>query len=215
MKYLIANWKSELTLTQIETYMQVFSNTKYDSSKISVIVCPPFPYMQTVKKSVSHLKNVFLGAQTVSPFNRGPYTGEVTAEMIKDFAEYVIVGHSERRNIKNETEADIENQLINSKKCNLKTILCIRNERDKISELADVIAYEPESAIGTGVHPKLIDILSMKSKLVDLGGRPFIYGGSVDKSSVSSYNVKEVDGFLVGKSSIYPEDFVSIIRSLE
>lgn len=167
-KIIIANWK----LNPITVKEAVDLAKKVDSE--NSVICPPFPFLSAVKGAIKKSK---LGAQNIFWENKGAYTGEVSAPMLKDCGvEYVIIGHSERRRHLKETDeliskkvkAAIENKLI--------PILCIgetpeqrkkrvveevvkkqleydlsgiRNLKFEIRNL--IIAYEPIWAIGTGV----------------------------------------------------------------
>ena len=144
------------------------------SSSCNLLLCPPFPYLNLVSQGIMN-SPISLGAQNLSQHASGAYTGEVSAEMLKDIGcEYVIVGHSERRVLMGETNKIITKKFTTAIKNNLKPILCIGEslkERKQdlttsvISEQLNavlnkidvndlknaVIAYEPVWAIGTGL----------------------------------------------------------------
>lgn len=170
-----ANWKMNKSLKEGVEFMNELNNKMNEiKDKIKdkeILICPPFTLLQELKK-IKH-DSIKLGAQNCYSEESGAFTGEVSAVMLKDFCEYVILGHSERRSHFKET-----NQMINKKikivvKNNLKPILCVgetANERKK-NKAKDVIqtqlktclkniteneikkttiAYEPIWAIGTG-----------------------------------------------------------------
>ena len=145
----------------------------YDTDKFNLILIPPFTHLYLVNQAIDSDK-VKLGAQNIFWEEKGAYTGEISAEMVKSTgAEYVIIGHSERRQYFNET-SDILSRKINiALKYNLKPIYCVgeklqhRDEnkhfdivKSQIEEVIYnldneqiknvIIAYEPVWAIGTG-----------------------------------------------------------------
>ena len=148
--------------------------TGMDGITSEVLVCAPFPYLAQVELLIQGSK-VMLGAQNLNTNSSGAYTGEVSADMIKDFgARHVIVGHSERRSLYGETSAMVAEKTKAALNAGLTPLLCIGEsieERDSgnteaviekqlsaVIELVGIeafnqiiIAYEPVWAIGTGV----------------------------------------------------------------
>ncbi|MGC8976888.1 MAG: triose-phosphate isomerase [Candidatus Ratteibacteria bacterium] len=171
-KSLIAgNWKMYKTPTESINFVnELIKNFKnYDDR--DVLICPPFtslyPISHIIKKT-----NIKLGAQNVYFEDEGAYTGEISPLMLKDIGvEYVICGHSERRNIFGETDEIINKKVKKVAEVGMRPILCVGEkieEREKgltfkvvenqiRKSLKDfkkvenlVIAYEPVWAIGTG-----------------------------------------------------------------
>ena len=138
-----------------------------------VLVCAPFPYLSQVEALITH-SQVKLGAQNLNTNSEGAFTGEVSAKMIKDFgARYVIVGHSERRNLYGETRSLVAKKVKAALDSDLIPLLCvgeslkqretgetetvIAEQINAVIELVGIeafrniiIAYEPVWAIGTG-----------------------------------------------------------------
>lgn len=172
MKYLIiANWKCNPgNQKQAKQLFQAYKNQMRSCKNINLVVCPPFIFFSVLREK---FKNIFLGVQNCF-YKEGAFTGEVSCQMIKSCgADYVIVGHSERRNIFNETDEEINKKIKSVLDNKMTPILCIgENEkqreegetfeiikkqigegldkinRDKIKNI--VLAYEPIWAIGTG-----------------------------------------------------------------
>jgi triosephosphate isomerase len=164
-----------------------------------------------------HEISVSLGAQDVSAFPDGAYTGEVGADQIKEFADFVIIGHSERRKYQGETVEQIAQKVIQAQAVGLTVILCVQDENDPIPDGVDLVAFEPPSAISTfGVGKaedpqevnRVFNILQTKTNAV------LIYGGSVDASDISNYrSVEHLSGFLIGGASLEPESFSQLIKT--
>ncbi|MCB1837745.1 MAG: triose-phosphate isomerase [Alcanivoracaceae bacterium] len=138
------------------------------------ILCAPFPYLQRVRDALAG-SSVQLGAQTLSEHEDGAYTGEISAEMLVDCGcTHVIVGHSERRSLFGEADAQVAAKFLRAREAGLTPILCVgesQAEREAgeteqvvrrqlqavidaagIAAFADtIIAYEPVWAIGTGL----------------------------------------------------------------
>ena len=170
-----ANWKMNLTLQQAESLMNELMATSYElKENQEAVFGVPFPYLITVKNKLAGKKNVFVAAQNCYDKKSGAYTGEVSAEMLKSInTDYVILGHSERREYFNESHAMLAAKVNICLENGLKPIFCcgeplsVReagNENSFVeTQLKEslfhltaeqltgfVIAYEPIWAIGTG-----------------------------------------------------------------
>ena len=144
------------------------------SDAVELLVCPPFPYLGSVRSQIGDA-GIALGAQNVSQHDAGAYTGEVAPSMLKDMGcKYVIVGHSERRELYGETSGTVAEKFHAVQSAGLVPILCVGETLDQregggtegvVAEQLDavvslagieafanaVIAYEPVWAIGTGL----------------------------------------------------------------
>lgn len=167
------NWKMNASKEFVDVLVEgILSGLKGVESK--VIVCAPFPYLSQVESLIGG-SSLMLGAQNLSVNPKGAFTGEVSAEMIKDFgAGHVIVGHSERRSLYGETNDVVAEKTKAALDAGLTPILCVGEsleERDtgktetvlaeQLNRVIDligidafdgvIIAYEPVWAIGTGL----------------------------------------------------------------
>ncbi len=170
--FIAGNWKmngdNQFNTQLIETINQ----NVHENKLIEVIICPPFPYIDQINR----LKSPFIkiGGQNISEYENGAFTGEVSASILQDMKmDYVIVGHSERRQIFNETNIMVNDKFNLAHQYNLIPILCVGETLDErkndqtirvietqiqsIIENTDtslfansIIAYEPVWAIGTG-----------------------------------------------------------------
>lgn len=244
MKYLIANWKMNLGIKEsVELSKKISGETKPDEN-ISVVLCPSFTALSKVSGIIKK-SPVKLGAQDVFWVNKGAFTGEVSAQELKEIgAEFVIVGHSERRHIIGETDEVIAKKIKLAADFGLRPILCVgevlserENEQaEKVVarqleiglQLLDnaqiskiLIAYEPVWAIGTGKACSPDDALSMlvliKKVLQEKfsdNNIPILYGGSTDDKNIASYIEVGYSGALVGGSSLKPLTFLKMKEAI-
>lgn len=173
-KPLIAgNWKMNNTVLDAELFMVDFKPLVKGYKKTDIVLCVPYMAIAKVKKLTRGTK-IKVGAQNVAWADNGAFTGEISAEMLKEAgAEYVIIGHSERRQYFGETDESVNKRTVQALKEDLKAIVCIGetlSEREgnltenvlktqiygAFENIAEedmrklVIAYEPVWAIGTG-----------------------------------------------------------------
>jgi triosephosphate isomerase (TIM) len=167
------NWKMNKTVAE---GLDLVAGVKRELASIKeadVIVCPPFTALSEVSKAILD-SNIRLGAQNMSELPNGAHTGEVSAEMLKEFSvRYVIVGHSERRQHYGETDLVVAKKTLAALAASLKPIVCVgetlaEREAGKTEDVVatqlkgslaglskhqteeTIIAYEPVWAIGTG-----------------------------------------------------------------
>lgn len=219
MKMLIANWKASMTKPNaikwldefIELYNKDNLDTKLKKNNTQIVICPPFTLIPIVHQYLKNYSSITVGSQTVSSKPSGPYTGEVTAELLKDYVTHAIIGHSERRKHFQLTEELIADQLKNCIDNGIVPILCIRDEQDKVHDNANIIAFEPPDAIGTGHNADVKDVIAMKKQLQLKPETSFMYGASVAGSNITEYiKTGEIQGFLVGTASLKASSFYNL-----
>ncbi len=167
------NWKMNASKESVnKLVMGILSGMSNVSSE--VVICAPFPYLSQVEALITH-SQIRLGAQNLNTNMSGAFTGEVSADMIKDFgAQHVIVGHSERRSFYGETNTIVAEKVKAALDSGLIPLFCVGETLEQreagetesvvaaqINTVADlvgidaflniVVAYEPVWAIGTGV----------------------------------------------------------------
>lgn len=165
------NWKCNGTLSFAKSFpKEVLNNLKFDPKKVEVLVCPTALHIPTVQSVVGN--NVNVGTQNMSLTGNGAYTGEFSAEMIRDMGiSWTLTGHSERRTLFGESDADVasktkiavdsgmtvlacigelldERESGRTNEVNTRQLNAIREQCEDWSNI--VIAYEPVWAIGTG-----------------------------------------------------------------
>jgi triosephosphate isomerase len=214
------NWKMNglaASLPEIEAMRKAADAGEAGAAELAV--CPPFTL---IAAAAAKLKGgpVTFGGQDCSPQASGAYTGDISAAMLKDLgATYAIVGHSERRTLHHETDAQVRAKAEAALKSGLVAIVCVgetRAERETGLEYAVVtrqvreslpadggpdtvvVAYEPVWAIGTGLTPTPADVAKMHESIRRLLGE--IYGAAGAKvrilygGSVKPANAKELLG---------------------
>ncbi|MBI4453787.1 triose-phosphate isomerase [Candidatus Woesearchaeota archaeon] len=171
MALIAANWKMNKTLNEGITFINELNKNIDDVSGNEILICPPFTLLNEISK-IKH-ENLKIGAQNMYYEESGAFTGEISPLMVKEFCEYVIVGHSERRNLFKEPNQWINKKVLCVVNHGLKPILCIgeteeEKKKKKTNEVLEtqlkaclknvsenqikqvVFAYEPVWAIGTG-----------------------------------------------------------------
>eukprot|EP01102_Stenamoeba_stenopodia_P011609 TRINITY_DN3586_c0_g1_i1.p1 TRINITY_DN3586_c0_g1~~TRINITY_DN3586_c0_g1_i1.p1 ORF type:complete len:252 (+),score=84.27 TRINITY_DN3586_c0_g1_i1:84-839(+) len=164
------NWKCNGSKSLIDTLVPQLNDAAFAADKVEVVIAPPALYLSAVAAKVK--PEIKVAAQNAYSEASGAFTGEISAEQIKDIGlEWVILGHSERRDIFGESDALIGKKVGHALAAGIKVIACIGehlNEREagqtnevvfrQIKAIADnikdwnnvVVAYEPVWAIGTG-----------------------------------------------------------------
>jgi triosephosphate isomerase len=223
MKYLVANWKATKNIKEAFNWVEIFNSlvnsnelmmNSLKNKDLKIIICPSHHLIYPVREKIIKDSNISIGAQDVSFFDKGNYTGEVSAQNLINMVEYCIVGHSERRKYLKETNNMIDQKINLLKDYDIEPILCVRNEKDIVFNEAKIVTYEPVDAIASGNNEPLDDILNMKKKLhIDIDTL-FFYGGSVNGQAMKEYrNSSEINGYLVGTASKDPYDFINTALS--
>lgn len=224
MKYFVANWKARKNLNEAYQWMEIFLSKlktnknlkhKLNINQLKIIICPPFPFIHPLKQKYGEVQtNLVFGAQDLSSFDEGSYTGEVTAKTLQGLVNFVILGHSERRKYFGETDKMIEKKILLAKKHGIEPILCIRDKHDLIPNQTKIIAYEPVYAIGTGSNESPEEIIQLREKLSLIEETVFLYGGSVDEKNAKKYlPYGKIDGLLIGGASLDALRFYRIITT--
>ena len=234
MKLIVANFKMNLLKEDILEYVKHFNK-----ERSNVILCPTNIYLNYFLE-----KNLNVGSQDVAFEEKGAFTGDVSASQLKSIGvKYTIIGHSERRKYYNDDKS-VNNKLICALNNNLIPILCIgetkeQRENNETYEVLEkqlnealnningdllsniIIAYEPVWSIGTGVIPSNEDIYNtiyfIKKYLCEQYNLQLkvLYGGSVNSNNISELEtINNIDGYLIGGSSIDYNKFLDIINKV-
>jgi triosephosphate isomerase len=238
-RHLVAgNWKMNMLRADAVALAEgLATRAKGGSGACDILVCPPATVIGAVGGALDG-SGVSLGGQDCAPAEKGAFTGDVSAEMLKDLGcTHVILGHSERRHGHGETDDQVREKVVGAWRAGLTAIVCIgetRSQREDGMALAVVaaqlagsvppgataarlvIAYEPVWAIGTGLTPTLADIAEIHAAIcasVPAGTR-VLYGGSMNpKNAAEILAIPDVGGGLIGGASLKAEDFWAIVEA--
>ena len=230
------NWKMNGSRASNLALLEALLKGIGDSRRAECVVCPPFAYLGQVGEKLRGTP-VALGAQNLSEHAQGAHTGEISAAMLAEFGcRYVIVGHSERRQLYGERDAQVAAKFAAALGAGLIPILCVGEtleERDagRTEEVVErqldavlkvnsfekaVLAYEPVWAIGTGRNAtpeQAQGVHGFLRKKVTAATR-ILYGGSVKPQNAAAiFAMPDVDGGLIGGASLVAGDFLDIVKA--
>ncbi len=243
--YIVSNWKmngtNALMHDMVKTFIEKTVTKKVTPesahTNVSWIFCPPASLLTETKR---HYPTINLGGQDCHPKRAGAFTGDISALLLKESGVYyVIIGHSERRQHHNESNAIIAEKACMAIECGLIPIICIGESeenyikgqtlavlndqlteslsgiRQHITQAPFIVAYEPIWAIGTGKTATLTDIEKVHSFLrKQLPDTPLLYGGSVTASNAGDIlPIPHVNGVLVGDASLKVDEFKAILEA--
>ena len=232
------NWKMNGLAASISELEKIIAGAG-GLERVDLMVCPPATLIAQFAKATNGTR-VAIGGQDCHRLASGAYTGDISAEMLRDAgAQAVILGHSERRQNHGETNARVREKVLAARRAGLTAIVCVGetradrddgHARDVVSgqlagSLPDgtadfVIAYEPVWAIGTGRTPTPKDVAEMHglirrqlaSRFAGFGDNVrILYGGSVKPANAKELlSIDNVAGALVGGASLDAGEFLAI-----
>jgi triosephosphate isomerase len=244
MKYVIGNWKMHTTVTEAVALAGTLEDGLRDQVQggieaPEVVICPPFVSLTAVRDILDQplLK---LGAQDCHWEPEGAHTGEISAHMLAGITEYVLLGHSERREA-GETDEQVAKKLKAAVGAGLRPVLLVGEQSKDASAtkqavqqlergLAElepgeleglIVGYEPVWDIGGEQAADVQHTIGVAEQLREQGEKSgvrdisVLYGGSVTADNVGALtHVAELNGVLVGHHSIVAKDFLSIIEQV-
>lgn len=234
MRPLIAgNWKMHGDMSWVakpDEFEAIFPAIKRQN--LDILICPPAAFIAPMVRSCTR-SAVLMGAQNCHAEESGAHTGEMSAAMLKSVgANYVIVGHSERR-AQGESDKMVYDKALAASQASMTPIICVgeslkQREGGQASDVVSqqikasvpkiedyVIAYEPIWAIGTGRTATAGDIAKMHLVIRKLVGPHvrILYGGSVKpKNAKEILSTKNVNGALIGGASLQMDSLAEIAR---
>ena len=243
-KLVAANWKMNTSLADAHVLANGVRSGIEHLEQVEVVLCPPSIWLTELAHhgiAPGQLPHLKLGAQNVYAAEKGAFTGEISAAMVKEVAEYVILGHSERVKNFQETPEFINQKVHLALEVGLVPIVCIGElERTETSIKTMVhaldhmlqglneeqiekviIAYEPVWAISTNpgavpASPEYAqEVMATLRERVGAKTR-LLYGGSANAENATSFlQQPAVDGLLVGGASLKLNDFLSMCEQAE
>ncbi len=236
--YLFGNWKMNMSVAAVEQFAgqmrEALERQPGLRGETEFCVFPPFVLIPAAAGALKAVCGV--GAQNVSEYDAGAYTGEVSAAMLREQGvKYAVVGHSERRHIYGESSRQVNLKVLKAVESGLVPVMCVgetleEREAGRTLEVVGgqlatgienlprsaeyLIAYEPVWAIGTGRAAKPSDAEEVCSFIKSRADVPVLYGGSVKPSNAAEiFSQPSVDGGLIGGASLKADEFLEILKN--
>jgi len=239
------NWKMYKTAQEAGQYVQSLAGLLSGlpgQDMPEIALCAPFTALASLNQSIEEARiPVGVGAQTMSAFEEGAYTGDIAPCMLREHGvRFVILGHSERREYFNESDADVRAKIDNAMRHHLTPIVCVGESLETreagntdtwvesqvkaaVEGLDDaqrgqlVFAYEPIWAIGTGrvcEADEAARVCGLIRQWVGVSTVRVLYGGSMKSDNVQGLMAQaDIDGGLVGGASLDPQSFIRLIEA--
>ncbi len=229
------NWKMHKTGQEAANYIEMLAPLLKES-QVEVLLAVPFTAIETAAKAAEGTP-IVVGAQNMNDASEGAFTGEIAVSMLREAgAQFVLLGHSERRHIFHETNLFINKKVKKALAGGIRPLLCIgetyeERESGRAEEVLDeqlneslrevddlqdlILAYEPVWAIGTG-HTATPEMAEERHAYLRerIGDQLILYGGSVKPANAGELVAQlNIDGLLVGGASLDPETFSQVVQS--
>ncbi len=223
-KYLVANFKQNLNLSQLSSWLTHFTAKYVPVPDVQIIIAGSYIHLPSLNQYRPQLS---IASQDISPFESGAHTGQIGLSQLTDFIDYSLVGHSEVRRDHQDTDKNVAIKAKLLLKANITPIICLDLpylesqiallKRELLSLDKLIFAYEPNTAIGTG-HPDTpqnANQIAFKIKGLTNRSFPVLYGGSVTPDNVHQFTSQEyLNGALVGTASLNPQTFISLVSNV-
>ncbi len=236
-KIVAANWKMNMMQAESARFIESLLLEIGDVADVEVVIVPPFTAIATVMEALGSAQNIKVGAQNMHWERSGPFTGEISAALLRDlFVHYVVLGHSERRRLFGETDEIVNRKVLAAHEASLRPIVCVgetlkqrdRGNVDKIlsiqlrgslaglgpKELQEtVVAYEPVWE-AQEAHAFIRHTLRDMADDTTAERARIQYGGSVKPENARELmSQPDIDGALVGGASLDPRSFAQIVNA--
>lgn len=225
--YLVANFKANLTEKEVKKWIGGFQDSNLEiMPDLELVICPAFIHLDEFKPLINTHKKLKLGVQDLSGLRKGAFTGEITAQSLKnEGVAYAILGHSERRRLFKETNQRVLEKVKQALKYKITPIVCVDknnfssqikliNQLKIAKQQIIIFAYEPLSAIGTGQaeNPREVEKITLIIKKQT--NSPLLYGGSVNPKNAVLFLKPSINGLLVATASLKAKSFLEIIKNI-
>jgi len=217
-KLIIGNWKMNFNMQEASLYLHKLMNTLPSHRDVEVVLAPTILTLQSLSLQINR-RIAKLAAQNCYWRDSGAYTGEIPAAHLRGIADYVIIGHSERRYIFIESEKDIRLKVQAAIRNRIHPILCVGEtiQEKTLGETKDVLADQLTSGLANVTADEL-DEQMIRRHISHLYGKKaaesvrVVYGGSITSINAADYlAIDELDGLLVGAASLDAYQFKEII----
>lgn len=217
MTWIVANWKANKTIAEALDWIAQVGPHLPKSEKLKMVLCPTFSALSEVKKAITVGNfSLMVGVQDLSSFGIGAYTGEEPAQLLNQFADLAILGHSERRQNFGETDEMIAKKVQRAGANKILSLVCVRDSDTQVPDGCKLAAYEPVWAIGSGLADTPQNANEVAKKLKTKYGEDIsvLYGGSVNADNVTTFVAQEnISGVLIGSASLSAEEFLKICKT--
>ena len=224
--YLVANWKSNKTPMEASSWVdQVKPKLSQLSPNLETVLCVPLIHMELIRQKLPLSK---IGAQNISTYPDGAYTGEISARMLSSLVTYAILGHSERRLHLHESSSQVALKVTQALDNNIIPIVAVsgQNWLEQFNHFQPhelsrcLIMYEPPEAIsrqtgpvGEGDAAPVEEVLPIIAQIKrSAPNSPVLYGGSVKSHNIAKYlEAKIIDGVVPGSASLNAEEWLRLM----
>ncbi len=238
---MVANWKMFKTVQESQAFVRELIRRREEStlSNTTEVICPTLPALFELSQLCAGT-TLHVGAQNLDLGDEGANTGAVSAYLLREAgAEYVIVGHSERRRLYGEDDTQVGEKAAQAVAAHLVPIVCVgetqsQREEGKTDEVISrqvqaalkaltastpaIVAYEPVWAIGSGLVPDGAEANRVAGVIRDAAssGLPVLYGGSVNRKNIQEFaKAPLLDGALVGGAALDVAHWMDLTRLWE
>ncbi len=233
-----ANWKMNGSLARNQQWLEAVL-PQLDTLACQTLVCAPFVYLPQLLAHTAG-SSMWVGAQNVAAQPEGAFTGEVSAEMLRDLGvNWCLIGHSERRTLFGETDDIVAQKARRLADVGITILLCVgetRQEREAGETLSVVmrqvnrvleavpahaigaVAYEPVWAIGTGLtatpEQAVLVHQAIRARFNEFGvSLPILYGGSMKPDNAQEFFAHtDIDGGLLGGAGLKAPDYLKVCQ---
>ena len=215
------NWKMHKTIAEALEFVNEVKD-RVNNDKVEAVICAPFTLLKDLKQATKGT-NIKIGAQNMHFEEKGAFTGEISPLMLKELdMDYVVIGHSERRQYFNETDETVNKKVLKALEVGIDPILCVGEtlEEREAGNTKDVCKVQVEKALENVSKEDLakVVIAYIREVVANLYGElanevRIQYGGSVKPSNVAEImNQSDIDGALVGGASLEANDYVELVN---
>ena len=215
------NWKMHKTIAEALDFVNAVKD-RVNNDNVEAVICAPFTLLKDLKEATKGT-NIKIGAQNMHFEEKGAFTGEISPLMLKELdMDYVVIGHSERRQYFNETDETVNKKVLKALEVGIDPILCVGEtlEEREAGNTKDVCKVQVEKALENVSKEDLakVVIAYIREVVANLYGElanevRIQYGGSVKPSNVAEImNQSDIDGALVGGASLEANDYVDLVN---